>query len=211
MKGVDEFHKWYEESRTWEQTKWLGVPMWKLPFDAFVMQELIYKIRPDYIIETGTGCGGSAVFYASIMQMMGHGKVITVDIENKNQFDKCDSIDILSRIKQIIGSSTDKQVLNTVHKFCTEDTVNMVILDSWHTYDHVLQELEMYHHLVSRGSYLIVEDTHVSGHPVEWKWGKGPYEAVEGFLKKHQNFEADQGCEKHLMTFNPKGFLRRVK
>lgn len=210
MKEVDEFHKWYEESRTWEQTKWLGVPCWKLPFDAFVMQELIYKIKPDYIIETGTGCGGSSVLYASILEMMGHGNVITIDIENKNQYDKCDNINILSRIKQIIGSSIDKQTINTVHKFCSENTTNMVFLDSWHTYDHVLQELEMYHHLVSRGSYLIVEDTHVSGHPIEWKWGKGPYEAVEDFLKRHQNFEADQGCEKYIMTFNPKGFLRRV-
>ena len=69
MDCVDEFHKWYEESRTWEQTKWLGVPMWKLPFDAFVMQELIYKVKPDYIIETGTGCGGSSVFYASILDI----------------------------------------------------------------------------------------------------------------------------------------------
>jgi cephalosporin hydroxylase len=213
MKSVDEFHQWYEKSRTWEQTTWLGVPCWKLPFDAFVMQELIYKIKPDYIIETGTGCGGSAVFYASILHLIGHGRVITNDIDNKkHQWYNCKNVDVLSRITFVLGNSTDKETVDTVHKFCKEDATNMVILDSWHTYEHVSKELELYHGLVSRGSYLIVEDTHVDGHPVEWEYDdRGPYGAVEDFLKKHQNFEADQECEKHLMTFNPHGFLRRTK
>lgn len=210
MKCVDEFHTWYEKSRTWEQTKWLGVPFWKLPFDAFVMQELICKIKPDCIIETGTGLGGSSVFYASILEMIGHGKVITVDIDGRKQLWKdCTNMEILSRIRFIWGSSIDKSTLSKINSFIHPNQTIMVILDSWHSYEHVLQELEMYYPFVTRSSYLIVEDTHVSGHPIEWKWGKGPYEAVEDFLKKHQNFEIDQECEKHLMTFNPRGFLKR--
>jgi cephalosporin hydroxylase len=210
MKGLDEFHNWYEKSRIWEQTKWLGVPMWKLPFDAFIMQELIYRIKPDCIIETGTGVGGSAVFYASLLNLIGHGRVITIDLDkDRQQFNKCDNLDVLSRIKFIVGSSIDKKTINLIHKYRPKDSVTIVMLDSFHTYDHVSQELEMYHHLVTRGSYLIVEDTHVSGHPVEWEYGKGPYEATEDFLKKHDNFEVDQECEKYLMTFNPRGYLKR--
>ena len=76
----DEYHKWYETNRIWEKTSWLGTPMWKLPFDAFIIQELICMIKPDLIIETGTGCGGSSVFYASIMQLLDKGEIITIDI-----------------------------------------------------------------------------------------------------------------------------------
>jgi len=212
MKCVDEFHTWYENNRIWENSSWLGVPIWKLPFDAFVIQELIYKIIPDFIIETGTGCGGSSVFYASILQLLGHGKVITIDIDTEKQkFSECFNVDVLNRIKRIIGSSIDEKTISSVDKLCGKSSTNIVILDSWHTYDHVRKELEMYHHLVKRGSYLIVEDTHVSGHPIEWKYGKGPYEAVEDFLKENDDFVIDKECEKFEMTFNPSGYLRRVK
>ena len=208
----DEYHKWYEESRVWEKTRWLGVPMWKLPFDAFVMQELIYKIIPDNIIETGTGCGGSSVFYASILHLLEHGKVITIDTDiKKQQFEQCLNVNILDRIKKIIGSSTDEQTISTVHKLCSKTSTNIVILDSWHSYDHVRKELEIYHPFVRRGSYLIVEDTHVNGHPIQWEHGRGPYEAVQDFLKENDDFVVDKLCEKYQMTFNPSGFLRRVK
>ncbi len=83
MRAIDEYHILYEKSKIWDKNSWFGVPCWKLPFDAFVIQELIVRLRPEFIIETGTGCGGSAMFYASICELLGEGKVITVDIESK--------------------------------------------------------------------------------------------------------------------------------
>jgi cephalosporin hydroxylase len=209
----DEYHKWYEKNRIWEQTKWLGVPMWKLPFDAFIIQELICMIKPDFIIETGTGCGGASVFYASLLQLFGHGRVISIDIDSSKQnWYECDLFSVLNRIKLINGSSIDQETINLIKKCCNPNKeIGMVILDSWHSYDHVLEEMRLYNKYVSRGSYLIVEDTHVSGHPVEWDYGKGPYEAVQTFLEENDNFVVDKLCEKFKMTFNPNGYLRRVK
>lgn len=211
MRFVDEFHNFYENTRMWENTYWLGVPMWKLPFDAFIIQEIINEIKPDYIIETGTGIGGSALFYASICELLGHGNVITIDIEHKAEdgFYKIPS-KIRSRIITHHGSSTNPLKFKRIKSKCN-GMKNLVILDSWHSYDHVCKELEMYEELVPVGSYLIVEDTHVNGHPVPWPHGKGPYEAVEWFLSTRDYWEPQYWCEKYIMTFNPKGYLKRTK
>lgn len=213
MKCVDEFHKWYEKNRIWEQTKWLGFPMWKLPFDSIIVQELIYNIKPDIIIEAGTGFGGSSVFYASIMQLLNKGNVITIDI-NEDRIDWNNvPTPIMDRIYPICGSSTDIETIDKIDDFYDENKIetSMVMLDSWHSYDHVLKEMLLYKNYVSNGSYMIVEDTHVNGHPIEWKYGYGPYEAVEQFLKDNDDFIIDKECEKYIMTFNPSGFLRRIK
>ena len=211
MRCIDDFHKFYEKNRIWEQTKWLGVPMWKLPFDAFIIQELIYKVKPDYIIETGTGLGGSAIFYASILELMYHGQVLTIDVDHKkHQLSMCYNSGVVSRINRLTGDSIDADVVKNVGRYVTNRRC-MVILDSWHSYDHVLEEMKLYSQFVSLNSYMIVEDTHVSGHPIKWEYGKGPYEAVKKFLKTNVSFEIDKECEKYLMTFNPNGYLRRVK
>lgn len=209
-RAVDEFHTFYEKSRIWEKTKWLGVSCWKLPFDAFIIQEIIWNIQPDFIIETGTGKGGSAVFYASILEIIGKGKVVTCDIEGK-----CDYNKIPKKLKKRIifehGGSTNPLVFSRIEKK-VKGKKNIVILDSDHNCDYVRQEMSMYSTFVPVESYMIVEDTHVNGHPVPWKWGDGPYEAVEDFLDFHgEEWEADYWCEKYIMTFNPKGYLRRVK
>jgi len=209
MRCVDEYHQFYEQKRMWENTYWLGVPMWKLPFDAMVIQEIIYEVKPDCIIETGTGHGGSAAFYASICELIGHGKVITIDIENKVRELSHLPSKIRKRIITHHGSSINPLKFNRIKSKCN-DMKNLVILDSWHSYDHVCKELEMYEELVPVGSYLIVEDTHVSGHPVHWEHGKGPYEAVEWFLSTRDYFEPQYWCEKYIMTFNPKGYLKRI-
>lgn len=207
----DEFHKWYENKRIWEQTKWLGVPMWKLPFDAFIVQELIYDIKPDLIIETGTGCGGSSVFYASIMELIGKGEILTIDIDGSKADFYSAPPKIMERIYPYNGSSTNEETIDVIDDVWDEELTTMVILDSWHSYEHVLHEMLLYRGYVSRGSYMIVEDTHVNGHPVEWEHGDGPYEAVQDFLEKIDNFVVDSLCEKYKMTFNPSGYLRRVK
>ena len=210
MRCVDEFHKFYENTRIWENTYWFGIPMWKLPFDAMVIQELIYQIRPENIIETGTGHGGSALFYAGICELLGEGRVITIDVEQKFNPDDISQHEWADRITFLPGCSTNPIVFSDVKKLA-DGKRNIVILDSYHSYDHVCKELEIYEELVPVGSYMIVEDTHVSGHPVEWTYGKGPYEAVECFLSTRDNWEPQYWCEKYIMTFNPKGYLKRVK
>lgn len=209
-KICDDFHKLYEAKRIWKNTTWLGIPIWKFPFDAFIIQELIYKIKPDYVIETGTNFGGSALFYASILELIGAGTVITIDKEKKEillsevakwLFD--------TRIIRLIGDSVSDEIIKQVYSYASGKK-NIVILDSWHSKEHVLKELNLYSQLVPVGSYIIIEDSHVNNHPVPWQWGEGPYEAVQEFLKSNNTFAIDKNCEKLLITYNPNGFLRRV-
>lgn len=210
MEDIDKFHVWYEENKIWEKTTWLGVPCWKLPFDLQIMQEIIFEVQPDYLIETGTGYGGSALFFASIMELIGRGKVLTIDIESKVDIASLGGKELYKRrVEFITGSSMDEDVVRRVKKVIGGKVV--VVLDSWHTKTHVLQELEMYSPLVSMNSYMVVEDTHVSDHPVPWKWGPGPFEAVEEFLLKNPQFMVDKKCEKLGFTFNPNGYLKKVR
>ena len=186
--------------------------MWKLPMDAFIIQELIFDIKPDLIIETGTGCGGSSVFYASIMELINKGKVLTIDIDgSKIDWYNDVPVPVMDRIYPLCGSSVDRETIDIIDDFYNPTETIMVILDSWHSYEHVLQEMLLYKNYVSRGSFMIVEDTHVNGHPVDWQHGDGPYEAVQDFLKKHNNFIVDSLCEKYEFSFSPSGYLRRVK
>lgn len=201
-KIVDSFHIEFEKHKVYEKVTWLGVPMFKLPMDLIIMQELIFKVRPDFIVETGTAHGGSALFFASIMRLLGQGKIITVDIDNR-----CDFED--EKITKILADSADEGTVRFV-KTLVDGRV-MVFLDSWHSKDHVLRELRLYAPLVALGSYIVVEDTHVNNHPVPWQWGEGPYEAVQEFLKENDNFIVDTRCEKLGVTYNPSGYLQRVK
>jgi cephalosporin hydroxylase len=206
--AVDIFHIHYEKNRLWENTRWLGVPIWKLPFDAFVIQDLIYKIRPNIIIEAGTGKGGSSVFYASIQKLLDikDRNVITIDI--KDNLFVADYLNL--NIVPLKGSSLNPDILKFVDLYTLPELTTMVILDSWHSYDHVLEEMKIYSNYVSVGSYMIVEDSHVSGHPIKWEWDDGPYEAIEEFIKNNNNFTIDKSCEKFIMTFNPSGYLLKT-
>lgn len=210
MRAVDEFHIFYENSRIWEKTKWLGVPCYKLPFDAFILQEIIWNIQPDYVIETGTAKAGAAIFYATILEIIGKGKVLTCDITKKHDPDSIPE-KLKDRIEFLHGGSTNQIIFDRIKEKVNRKN-NIVILDSDHSYEHVRQEMSMYSTLVPVDSYMIIEDTHVSGHPVPWKWGKGPYEAVDDFIDIHgDSWEAEFWCEKYIMTFNPKGYLKRIK
>lgn len=220
VESIDEYHKLYEKVRVWENNSWFGIPMWKLPMDAFVIQQLIVDLRPSWIIETGTGYGGSAMFYASICELLGEGNVVTIDIEEKvgELHKEISQYEWSDRITFLHGSSTNPLIVEQVWRTTGYDDLErfsysngaFVLLDSWHEKDHVLKEMDIYSKFVHSGGYMIVEDTHANGHPVPWKYGDGPYEAVEEWLKENKNWSPDYSCEKHLMTFNPMGFLRRI-
>ncbi|MDO8648187.1 MAG: CmcI family methyltransferase [Candidatus Peregrinibacteria bacterium] len=199
------FHcAYYERAKnTWQNTFWLGVRTFKCPLDLWVYQEILTEKRPDIIIETGTAAGGSALFLASTCDALGSGRVITIDIE-RGEFPKH------PRITYLTGSSTDRSTPDQLLPLIEGKTV-MVILDSDHRAPHVLEELHLYSPLVTAGQYLIVEDTNVNGNPVLEHFGPGPQEALEEFLVGNENFTVDRNREKFLMTFNPGGYILRMR
>jgi cephalosporin hydroxylase len=200
------FHRFYylASSRTWEDTHWLGCKIQKFPGDVWVYQELIQALRPDWIIESGTNCGGSAYFMASICDLVGHGRIVTVDLDAKPDLPEHE------RITYLAGSSTAPDVFECVRAQTAGAQTRIVILDSDHSYEHVTDELRLYCELVTPGSYLIVEDTNIAGHPVLGGLPRGPYEAVQDFLANDASFELDRSREKFMMTFNPGGYLKRA-
>jgi cephalosporin hydroxylase len=204
---VDDFHVLYHESQgaTWSNTYWRGARTLKLPLDLWVFQEIIYETKPDVIVETGTFQGGSALFMASILDTIGKGRVITIDIEDFPDKPRHD------RITYLIGSSTAEEIASKVRSLIGEGETVMAVLDSDHRAEHVLNELRIYGEMVTTGMYLVAEDTNVNGHPVKPDFGPGPFEAVQTFLKDNDRFAVDAEREKFLLTFNPGGYLIRIR
>lgn len=188
--------------RTMFSTSWLGTTAVKYPTDMWVYQQIIAEQRPELIIETGTYRGGSALFLASVCELLGHGEVITIDIHDDKDPPGH------PRITHMIGSSVAPDVVAAVTERAAGRSV-LVILDSDHSCDHVLAELRAYCGLVRPGDSLVVEDTNVNGHPVLPSHGPGPFEAVQAFLAENDDFVRDRNGERYLLTANPDGFLRR--
>jgi cephalosporin hydroxylase len=208
---VERFHRLYYDTpeHTWQNTRWLGTPLQKFATDLWIYQELIDEVRPDLIIETGTDRGGSALFMASICDLLNHGRIVTIDVLNGPAV--LGSLPLHPRIEYVQGSSVSEEVKNRILALITPDSKIMVVLDSDHSKDHVLKEIQFYSQLVSVGSYLIVEDTNINGNPVFPDYGPGPKEAVETFLLFDREFEVDVSREKFFLSANPGGYLKRRK
>jgi cephalosporin hydroxylase len=189
---------------------WLGVPTIQNPNDIWVMQELISRLKPDFIVETGTWHGGSSLIWAMIQdQVNPAGRVITIDIQKL--VDEAAMPPIWhKKVDFLLGSSTDPQVVAEVTRRVGKGRT-MVLFDSDHRKPHVLAEMQAYGPLVSVGSYMVVQDTDINGHPVLPGWGPGPMEAVDEFLKKDDRFEVDLTQERMMFTMHPHGYLKRVK
>ncbi|WP_216264173.1 CmcI family methyltransferase [Polynucleobacter sp. JS-Fieb-80-E5] len=188
------------------QISWFGHVLLKCPLDLWVYQELICRELPDLIIETGTHRGGSALYLASICSMLNHGQVMSIDIDETY----VDDLPKHERITYITGSSVDLNIVNNLKSIAKDKNV-LVILDSDHRMEHVLNELMIYKDLVPVGGYLIVEDTNINGNPAYPDFGPGPMEAVNEFLKDNESFAIDLSCQRFLLTMNPHGYLRRIK
>ncbi len=201
---IEKFHEFYYGSQVLFDTKWFGTQVLKCPLDLWVYQEMMNEIRPDVIIETGTEKGGSALFFASMMDLLGKGKIITIDIVKKQRPSH-------KRITYLTGSSTSPKIVNTVKRLVKNNKKIIVVLDSDHSKKHVLGELEIYSKFVPKGSYMVVEDTNINGHPVLPGLGPGPMEAVDEFLKNNKDFAIDKSREKFFLTMNPRGFLKRIR
>jgi len=195
----------YFRKQVWDNTDWMGIKTAKCPMDMWVYQELLYKLRPDYMIETGTLNGGSALFFAQMFDIIGHGEVISVDIEQR------DCLPDHDRITYVTGSSTSFDTVQAVQKQIKGAETVMVILDSDHKHLHKLKELKTYGKMVTPGSYMIAEDSCFDEYPAWPEYGPGPAHAIRDFMAENKFFEIDRELERHMITFAPKGFLKKVR
>jgi cephalosporin hydroxylase len=184
---------------------WMGIKTLKCPPDLFVYQEIIEATRPDVVVECGVMYGGTTLYLANLLDLLGDGQVVACDID-LSRVDK--RVRVHPRISLINGSSTDPAVVNEIRDICRGKRT-MVILDSDHHQPHVRNELAAYSEMVSSGCYLICEDTNINGHPADPGFGPGPWEAVQEFLREHREFRVDRNAERLLLTFNPSGYLKR--
>ena len=191
-------------SYAWAQATWLGAQALKNPLDLWIYQEIMAETRPDLVVETGTYRGGSAYFLASICDLLGVGEVVSIDIE-----DVRDDYPAHPRITYLGGrSSTDPDVVAEVRSRA-EGRRTLFVLDSDHSQAHVEAELAAYTPFVPVGCYVIVEDSNIGR--IRKDLLPGPLEAIEEFLAGNDEFEIDREREKFLITFNPSGYLRRVR
>ena len=202
--SVSRAHDVLYESDAWTRARWLGAQALKNPLDLWVYQEIMAETRPALVMETGTYRGGSALFLASICDLLDVGEVVSIDVEPVR-----DDYPEHPRITYLGGrSSTDPDVVAEVRERAAGRNV-LVILDSDHSQAHVEAELEVYAPLVPVGCYLIVEDSNIGR--IRKDLMPGPLEAIETFLARSDSFEIDREREKFLITFNPSGYLRRVR
>ncbi len=202
---VAAFHRLFYDRQhsTWGNTRWRGVPIEKCPMDLVTYQEILWETKPDVLVEAGTLMGGSALFFASIMDMLGRGRVITIDIVDRGRPEH-------PRITYLQGASTDRRIVAAVKALVRPTDRVMVVLDSDHSAANVLEELRTYAPLVAVGQYLVVEDTNVNGHPVLPHFGPGPHEAITTFFEENRDFRRDATRERLLLTFNPGGYLKKI-
>jgi cephalosporin hydroxylase len=201
--------------------RWMGRPVIQYPQDILAMQELIWDIQPDLIIETGIAHGGSLIFYASMLELAGRGEVLGIDIDIREHNRKeIESHPMYKRITMFQGSSIDSKMVAKVKEFAKGKEKILVVLDSNHTHEHVLEELKAYAPLVSVNSYVVVFDTivellpqdYLPGHKRPWGIGDNPLTAVREFLATNKDFEIDQSIDnKLLISVAPDGYLKRIK
>lgn len=198
---------------------WLGRPIIQLPQDMVAVQELVWQVKPDLIIETGVAHGGSLIYSASLLELLGgSGRVIGIDVDIRaHNRAEIENHPLARRIQLIQGSSVDRDTIRQVRETARGAERVLVLLDSNHTHEHVLQELRGYSPLVTKGSYLVVFDTLIEDMPGDLikdrPWGKGnnPKTAVWEFLKKNRRFVVDKDIEaKLLLTVAPDGYLRCI-
>jgi cephalosporin hydroxylase len=191
----------------WAETYWLGKQVVKCPMDLWVYQEIIIETRPEVLIETGTSGGGSAYFFATLFDLIGCGHVVTVDKDHYPVLWKKHP-----RITYLIGDSLSEDTAG-IMRDAAAGKRTMVSLDSLHTYDHVRAELALYGELVSPGCYLVVEDTGLGnsgwGNPDDTWEKRAAAGAAAEFLAAHPGFEVDASRERHLLTSNHDGWIRR--
>jgi cephalosporin hydroxylase len=213
---------WFNESIKHNYSynfSWMGRPIIQYPQDLIAMQEILWRVQPDLIIETGIAHGGSLVYYASIMELIGKGEVLGIDIDIRgHNREAIEKHPMFKRISLLEGSSISEKIHKKVKELTKDKQTILLVLDSNHTHDHVLKELQLYAPFVTKGSYLVVFDTVVEDMPNEffhdrpWANGNNPKTAVWEFLKNNDSFVIDKNIQnKLLITVAPDGYLKRIK
>ncbi len=199
------------------EIEWFGMPVIQTAEDMIMAQELIFKIQPDYIIETGIAHGGSLIYYASLFELMGKGTVIGVDIEIREHNKKViKAHPFFKRVHLIEGDSSSLNTIEKVSEIVKEGSRTIVCLDSNHYKEHVLKELEVYSKFISKGGYFVVYDT-VTSRMAQYGccdksfMNNGPMEAVEEFIKGNKDFVIDKKFNKLCISTSNNGFLERVR
>lgn len=206
----------YKYAYNWS---WYGRPLIQIPQDVMAMQTLLLSVQPDLVIETGVAHGGSLILYASMMEILGAGRVIGVDIEiRKHNREAIEAHPLAKRITLVEGPSTAPETIERVRALASGGRRVLVSLDSNHTHEHVARELELYSPLVTKGSYLVVFDTLIEDLPASefpdrpWGPGNSPKTAVHEFLESNNRFEIDRGFEARLLfSVAPDGYLKCVR
>ena len=216
-------HRWFLESCRYRYSynfTWMGRPIIQFPQDMLAFQEIVWEVKPDLIIETGIAHGGSLIYSASLLELLGNeGRVVGIDIDIRSHNRAAiEAHPLAKRITLIEGSSIDTDIVQQVADIASDYKNVLVVLDSNHTHDHVAEELALFSPLVTVGSYLIVYDTIIDDMPDEFfpdrPWGKGnnPKTAVRAFLTENPRFIIDEIIEqKLLVTVAPSGYLKCVE
>lgn len=206
-KVSDEFTRLYFDSHVWQNTHWMGKACFKPVSDLWSYQEIIFETKPDLIIECGTAQGGSALFYASICELMRNGHIISIGLEHPSLVHP-----VHQRLTYVVGDSIAEATINYIKQSINSGQFKriMVSLDSDHKKEHVAKEIALYSPFVTKDCYLVVEDGCVNGHPILPDFGLGPSEAIAEFLKNNNQFIVDKSREKFFLTFHPNGYLKRV-
>lgn len=216
--GVDFIAKTAENKYSYNFS-WMGRPIIQFPQDMIAMQEIIWELKPDLIIETGIAHGGSIIYYASILELIGKGHILGIDIDiRKHNRDLIEAHPMFKRLTLLEGNSVSKKIISEVKKFAEGKETVMVCLDSNHTHEHVLSELKLYSPFVTKGSYLVVFDTIIEDMPKNihynrpWGIGNNPKTAIKEFQKINSDFISDKSIDnKLLISVAPEGYLKRIK
>ena len=193
------------QERLMQKSKHHGIQTWKNPIDFWIYQEIIFDIKPDFIIEIGLHRGGSTLALAHMLDRNDNGEIIGIDLSLSLIDEQVRTHD---RISLIEGNPLE--LFEKVNQFISPDSTVLIIEDSSHEYENTLAVLNMYGTLVSENSFFIVEDG-ICYHGLDVGPKPGPYEAVHDFIKNNKNFAIDRSKEDFLLTWNPCGFLKRIK